>query len=71
LVPLIALVLQQSRNELRGNLGSLTYRELGCPLRVYDPKDPRNGAGNRHCAHLIRNAEGNFNWAKHKLANSE
>jgi hypothetical protein len=23
----------------------------------YDPKDPRNGAGNRHCAHLIRNAE--------------
>jgi hypothetical protein len=37
----------------------------------YDPKDPRNGAGNRHCAHLIRNAEGNFNWAKHKLATSE
>ena len=33
--------------------------------------DPRNGAANRYCANIIRDAEVELNWAKHKLANSE
>ena len=39
--------------------------------RDNDKNDPRNGAANRYCADLIRNAETKLNWAKHKLANSE
>ena len=36
-----------------------------------DPKDPRNAHANRYCAEIIREAEIELNWAKHKLANSK
>ena len=58
-------------NELRAELERAEHRlKLAKKKRAdfintdNDPEDPRKGAANRYCAHIIRDAEVELNWAK-------